>query len=294
MKHFAKFGIAILVSFWVIQCALKGICVTLLQRSEEPLARMYTGNIKANLVVIGNSRALRLFDDSTLERELALKPANLSVQGASTVMSLAILADYLERQPKPDIIIHEITDLIYANRAVHTLKMYSPHSDRLYALLYAEDKRAALSGVVFKTLNYNNASFRGIASFLPWGKRSHLLTGEMLASEVDASDASPTEYPSLEQNLQALIAIRKLCERHGVRYLPVVAPIHSSRCGLIVNFNEWVLQAQGVLGPGHPLADYSRHSVFKDRALFYDPTHINRKGVEIFLKIIMDDGYLGK
>jgi hypothetical protein len=255
---------------------------------------MYTGKIKADLVVIGNSRALKLFDDSALERELALKPANLSVQGASTVMSLAILADYLERQPKPSIIIHEITDLTFANHAVCTLKMYSPHSGRLYALLYAEDKRAALSGVVFKTLNYNNESFRGIAARLPWGKRSYLLTGEMLASEADASDAPPTEYLSLEQNLQALIAIRKLCERHGVRYLPVVAPIHSSRSGRVVNFNEWVVQAQGVLGSGHSLADYSRHHVFKDRALFADPTHINRKGVEIFLKIIMDDGCLGK
>ena len=264
-------------------------------RSEEPVAQLYFGKLNAEILVLGNSRGLRLFSDSAFEDNLGMSSANLSVQSASTEISLMILKDYLDRNQKPRIVIHEITDLIRNNDAVRTLRVYASSSPRLRTIQYQMEPKWAIFGEVFPTLDYNNQEFREWSAQVIRGKPSYLYETEMpldLVSEVNTS--FPIQYISTAENLNALAEIHSICEKHQIKYIPVVAPLFPGYRRNIANFDDWIDEVELILGSDCSMADYSDHEAFVERELYADHIHINRRGVTIFFDLIRTDDRLRK
>ena len=264
-------------------------------RSEEPVAQLYFGELNTEILVLGNSRGLRLFSDSAFEDNLGMSSANLCVQSASTEISLIILKDYLDRNQKPRIVIHEITDLIRKNDAVRILRVYASSSPRLRTIQDQVEPKWAIFGDVFPALDFNNQEFREWSAQVIRGKPSYLYETEMptdMVSEVSIS--FPIQYNSTVENLKALAEIHSICEKHQIKYIPVVAPLFPGHRRNIANFDDWIDEVELTLGSDCSSANYSDHEAFAERELYADHTHINRRGVTIFFNLIRTDDRLRK
>ena len=295
MMYWMKYAVSGFMGFWVFQFLIKAACVYWLSQSEEPIAQLYFGRQNAEVLVVGNSRALRLFSDSAFKDNLGMSSANLSVQSGSTKISLTILNDYLERHSKPKVIIHEITDLIRKDGAVQTLRVYAGASPRLRAIQCQVESKWAIGGKILPTLDFNSQEFREWAAQVVRGKPSYLLETEM-SSEIGegVSQMGFAQYNSTKDNLDALTEIKDLCEKLGIQYIPVVAPLFPSYLEKISNFDEWINKAKMELGDDCPVADYSSHKALAKPELYADHTHINRRGVKVFFELIRKDVRLGQ
>ena len=295
MMYWMKYAVSWFMGFWVFQFLITAACVYCLSQSEEPIAQLYFGRPNAEVLVVGNSRALRLFSDTAFKDNLGMSSANLSVQSGSTKISLTILNDYLERHSKPKVIIHEITDLIREDGAVQTLRVYAGASSRLRAIQCQVESKWAIGGEILPTLDFNSQEFREWAAQVVRGRPCYLLETEM-SSEIGegVSKMSSVQYNSTKDNLDALTEIKDLCEKLGIQYIPVVAPLFPSYLEKISNFDEWINKAKMELGDDCSVADYSDHKALSKPELYADHTHINRRGVKVFFELIRKDIRLGQ
>jgi hypothetical protein len=251
--------------------------------SDEPLARLYTGRGEAEIVILGNSRALRLFDDRALAEATGMTVANLAVQSASTRLSAAVLADHLERYGPARIVIHELTDLIRGDDAVTQVEMYTTASARLGDLHRALNAPRALAGRALHAVTFNNQAFREQALQTLTGMPKRVFEGRIPETDLAALAADPPDirYRSLAPNRAALAKIAAAARQAGGVYVPIIAPILPVYRAQIGALDDWRASVAADLGPGVEILDFA--TLFADAGRFKDQVHLNREGVDAFL-----------
>lgn len=260
--------------------------------------RAMAGEVNAQIVISGSSRALVHYDPRIIERVTGKTAYNLGRNGSHTDMQVAVLKAYLRHNRKPELVIHNL-DL---HSFVPTEQLYDPaqylpylrepdlyeavhriHSDAWkwrYLPLYGyavEDMRFTWMHGIAATLGVHPREDH----FQGFNPREQKWTGDF--EQFKRQNSGGFRIAITAAGEKALQELATTCAQHGVRIVFVYAPEYGEVQELTANRREIMERFERVArDAGADFWDYSASSFVRQRELFYNSQHLNRLGAEVF------------
>jgi hypothetical protein len=261
--------------------------------------KVMRGQVNADLLICGSSRALVHYDPEILGQALGRRAFNLGRDGTLPDLQLAFLRAYLRHNKKPELVIQNL-DLTSLNRTTH---IYQP----AYYLPYLNDEdiwRALVSiqPSIWKKVRYiplygfnaDDMQFTPITAlggllrlgppedghlgFQPkhvrWNQDFERF--KLAYPEGDWSSVDP-------HGVEVLDELIRLCERDGIRILLVYSPEYYENYPLIRNRQAIMAQFHALAARhGVTFLDYSGTRITRDKRYFYNSQHLNAEGARLF------------
>ncbi len=260
--------------------------------------RIVTGQVNAEIVICGSSRALTHYDPRIIEQATGRSTFNIGLNGSQTDMQLARLQAYLQHNQRPKLVIqnldpfslvtsHEIYDpaqyLPYLNEEsiyAGVRRVYPGAWKWKYLPLYGyavEDMRftwvlglEALAGIQPK-----EDHFQG---FLPrntrWTEDFERFRGK---------NPDGVRVGIEPQGVRDLAEVGEICRRSGIPLIFVYSPEYDQMQVLERNRKEIFATFREICDQfAIPLWDYSDSPISRNRANFYNSQHLNADGAAMF------------
>jgi hypothetical protein len=260
--------------------------------------RIMRGQINAQIVVSGSSRALSGFDPRVIEATTGLSAYNIGRNGSQTDMQLAGLRAYLEHNRKPEIVIQSLDSFSFeATREVYNPAQYVPYlyDEELWRPLRQinpgiwKSRYIPLYGYVVDDMSMSwILGLRALSGwsphedfFLGFNPRSLKWTDEFKSFR--AANPNGVNWPIDPEGRESLEEIVRLCQERGIQLIFVYPPEYSEMQGLTMNRNE-VFDDFRELSAKYsvPLWDYSDWRYAGDTEYFQNSQHVNEDGAEVF------------
>ena len=140
MKKILNFLIAIACAFILFDFLIGLMTSVFISKSGFRFARLYSGTqINADIVVVGNSRAVNSFNVPEISKRMRKYWYNLGYNGMGPRMVEAVLLDYLDLNKKPDLVIFEVSNLWQDINPIRDLRVFAKYSSRLRELDMCND-----------------------------------------------------------------------------------------------------------------------------------------------------------
>lgn len=262
----------------------------LLKQSDFRFSRLYQGNSKADVLVLGNSRAVNAFYAPEMEKVLGKEVFQLSYNGMSMEVAELLFRDYLEHNEAPDLLLLEITNLHVTNELLKDLKLYYGMSRRLRNSMAEETPILKMACDLTHLYRFNGELFLRTLFYFKKSDQSWINSGRIdpdfaASYEIPQSEKAVNLFPVNGSNWQSLLAMIEECKKEHISIVLVVSPyLPAHRLGL-EEYQSNLEAMKSVLPEGIILIDGSL--ALKDHQDFADAIHINKDGGEEFLKYLM-------
>lgn len=261
-----------------------------LKQSSFRFSKVYTGQVVADVVILGNSRGVNSFYQPDLETALNKKVFNLSYNGLRVDIARVLLEDYLLNNAKPSIVILEASML--TKSFPELVKEFKPYvkSDNQVGMKMKELYPDIYNGVlVSQVFRYNSELFLRSLYFLNKDDQAWINQGTITPElEADLQAYQGTNFDIDNSLLHDLVEIRKLCERHGILLKVVIAPYLPAYASKITNLISWKHKVDSTLN-GIKVSDYAASIPGSNN--FADWVHLNKDGSRIFLDTLLHDNF---
>jgi lysophospholipase L1-like esterase len=263
----------------------------LLDLSPQRFSRLYSGQLEGEIACLGNSRGVIDFNAPAIAKATGRPTVNLSHNGMTPKIALAIFEDYLERNKKPKLLVIEVSFVTVTTSKGGVLE-YMPfwrHSDRLVDLGRAFSRDAVIAGEVTWLYRFNSELFLRSMIYLARGQSDQGATmNASLSSELLAQTQQLEPYPLNidSQEVEALAAIVSAARAAGIEVRLVLAPYLPDFAKKITNLPE--IQAQIFAATGLKVFDFSQ--ALQDTKFFADRVHLNPAGAQEFLQRMLAAG----
>ena len=253
-------------------------CGRLLERavagSELRFSVLYRGEIDADIVVVGNSRAVASLPPTLIAERTGSTVFSIAYNGVNPELATALVADLLERNRKPELIIAEASMVASDPAPVSDFKIYSGRSKRLAALLEAHTPRLAFAARYSRLFRVNAEFFYRALYYRDRSDQGWMNRGRMSPAKLRAVTRAPAEpFAFRRENIAHLARLIEVCEGAGVELRLVVAPfLPATRERLAVD--AWLAELSAAVD--HPIEDFSH--ALDDPAQFADRIHTNELG----------------
>ena len=259
--------------------------------SSMPDAMLYSGRGKADVVILGNSRAYHHFNDKDWSQELGLGVKTYAIEAASMEYNEALLKDYINIYGPPDVVVLELSCLTWDNGQVMNMRSLSLRSEHISKLLKEEYPKAYYIGKVLNLFNYNSTSFLNVLHKIFVTYKQPILSGQVDLGSVDKLiSAEPKKYfLNKGHNLESLKNIQKMSQLNGFDLHLIVAPFMKELINSQDGYEDWVKSLKEEYVNDAVILDYGKRII--DNSYFKDLTHLNESGVKELHKLLRDDGY---
>lgn len=294
-RRLCLYLIAISCAFFALDRASGFVLQQLVKESGVRFSKLYRGGQNADIVVLGNSRAVNAFFAPELEKQLDQSVFHLGFNGMSTEICEAILLDYLEYNETPDLVILEIINLSVSNDLLKDLKLYAGMSDRIRVLTERDDPRLNMVCSIANLYRYNCELFLRSLYYIGKSDQTWINSGNIdpeFASTYRpaAEDQAKNIYPVSGNNWEALLRIIEMCEEIGVDLKLVASPYLPELRDNLNSYDMWRDRFTSELPNPDMFYDYTQK--LRDFSYFADPLHMNRKGGSELLQIMIKDQVL--
>jgi hypothetical protein len=293
--------------------ALLGVCMVLLNTLLDSATRRVTtgdigvwnrivrGDINAQVLVSGSSRAQTHYDPRLMSRQLGLSAFNIGLNGSQTDMQLARLKTYLRHNHAPRLLIHNLD--AFAFQVSHG-EVYDP--GQYVAYLDEPDLRVALSRVspdLWKSqylplYGYAATDLRlgwllGLRERLFGAKSDHLVNGFAPRTNVwtgdferfRAANTSGVHVAIKPEGVHAVEELLSLCKSQGIQVVLVYSPEYREMQKMTSNREEIFARFDAISRRfGATFIDYSDSPISAHRDYFYNSQHLNATGAEAFTR----------
>jgi hypothetical protein len=261
----------------------------LLDQSKNRFVRLYNGGETNSIVIIGNSRADRHFPPSLLAAISGKSVLNLGLGSVTTLVSETLLADFIEHNGPPALVIVEPTNLAVENTGVSDLRLFATYSDRLRAIIKQQTPRLYWAGELSHLFRFNNPMLVRVLKNIRRAPGDRLLhatiTPELLAR---LEGEKPKPMINQLENEAALSRIVRLSKQHGFPLHMVIAPYLPGNGP--PNVDAWINQLRVRYGARVAIWNYA--NAIDGVEYFTDRLHLNAGGVARLLKLMQTDGAL--
>lgn len=293
LKRFIVYLLSVLAIFVLIDRAFAVLLARIVEASGIRFSKMYAGGQAADLLILGNSRAVNAFYAPNIEKELGVEAFNLAYNGMSVEVSEALLVDYLEHNEKPDLVVFEITNLHVNNDLLLDLKLYQSFSDRLTQLIRQNEKMLAIACTVSHMYRYNSELFLRALYYMSKSDQAWINSGsidEQYASVYHPSEADQSENMLNVEgpNWEALMRIISICEASEIELGLVITPYLRNHIENLHAYPNWVTAFEAKLPDVVEFYDFSNE--LAESESFADPLHINRIGSEALFDVMISHG----
>jgi hypothetical protein len=267
--------------------------------------RLMNGDIDAEVLVTGSSRALNGFDPRIIHDVTGARAYNIGINGSQTDMQVAVLKAYLRHNPKPALIVHSLDSFSFvtSRSGVWFPGQYLPYlkEQGIYDGLRAVDREAwkarylPLYGYAVEDMNFTwLTGLKALLGRFPAEDRylgfqpRDAAWSEEFAHFKDAA-ASGVRFPIEPQGVRDLEELLATCRAQGIRVLLVYSPVYVEMQRLERNRDEIFGLFGDLAGRyGAPLWDYSGSAVSRDRGNFVNSQHLNASGAAAFSRQFAD------
>ncbi len=260
--------------------------------------RIVDGQINADIVISGSSRAQTHYDPRIIAQATGLSTYNIGRNGSQTDLQLAVLKTYLQHNRKPKLVIqnldsfsfvtsHEIYDpaqyIPYLSEApiYEAVKKVYPNAWKwkyfpLYAYVVTDMRFAWLTGIK-RWLGVNPREDH-ISGFTP---RYTQWTGDFEAYREQNTQGVAFEIE--DQGVRDLTELAALCRNEGIPLLLVYSPVYYEMQQLERNRVEIFSHYMQIAAKFEAsVFDFSDSPYGRNRDYFYNSQHLNAEGARVF------------
>jgi lysophospholipase L1-like esterase len=291
-RLFASFVILVVLLFSADRFGSYALDLVVKQ-SGFRFSELYAGGNSAEIVILGNSRAVNAFYAPDLEKKLGRSVFHLGYNGMSTELCEAIIFDYLDHNKKPSLIILEVTNLGVSNDLIKDIKLYAGLSTRLRSLIQREDPQLNRACAFTHLDRYNSELFLRTLFYTGKSDQAWINSGNIdpdfaINFVPSEEEQSQNLYPITGSNWKALQRLVVKCAAEGIELRLVASPYLPAFRNNLALYDSWVDTFHASLPEADLFYDYTQS--LTDSEYFADTLHINRKGSRALLDAMIQDG----
>jgi len=265
---------------------------------------IYSGNIDANIVINGSSRAWVHVSPYILDSILITNSYNLGIDGYNFHMQYCKYREYMQFNTGPELVIQTLdittlqkrTDLynlnqflpyIYKSRIREFTRQYKGFSFFDYYIpFYRYHNLSEIINTGFKEFFGNtgldNGKFKGYL-----GMNSEW-NGTF--DEYKKANLNGVKIDLHSESIELMDTFLSECKKESINVILVYPPEFIENQYLTKNRTE-IINLYSKFAEKYKLVflDYSNNDLSYKKELFYNSQHLNKKGAELFTKILADD-----
>ena len=284
--HIVYFAIALLVVLTLVD----GVITYLYHQKDTRKYAVWNDilhkDINADVLIMGNSRAWCMYSTQIIDSVLHVNSYNIGMDGSCfnrQKMRYDIYRHYQRR--KPDLIIQNVEFFTLGHNSGYEREQFMPYMMYPYfrsrvmqeesfsfAELHIPMYRYFMSNVYDDYNQFDYRLYKGFyAADREWDSSSSLEEIEPYNAVVDSATLHQFEEYIVQTKLE------------NIRLVLVVAPIYNEATKVVLN-NDEICRMYSDLSKryGITLLDYTNIPLCDDTSFFYNGTHLNRRGAEIF------------
>ncbi len=280
---------AVLIAFFVVDRVLASLLQNWVENSQFRYSRLYKGTAESDILLIGNSRGLMFFQP-IVEELTGKKTFNISYNGMPSDLATVLTEDYLEKYPKPSLVLVDITLCDRHNpELIASFHPYRKYSFRLEQLIKKTKPNAYYAGHLSKLFRFNNEIFQRAMVYANKPDTDWLMDrviNQNLKERVGEEQEVVYQTPEdLFQKLKGLVAV---LEAHQIPFKLLVNPYYPPYIQRMKSYSGWLKEMSNRLG--YEILDYSE--AIQQADFFGDYLHLNKQGAAVYMKKLLEDGVL--
>lgn len=256
------------------------------EKSQFRYSRLYNGEARAGILLVGNSRGLSFYQPY-IEEVTGKKTFNLSYNGLPMDLAKVLVLDYLDHYPPPQKMVIDITNCDRVNdQLMAGFLTYSNQSFRLDTLIHSRLPKVWWGGKVSALFCLNNEVFQRALFHRTQSDENWLrdfVLPEKLAAEAGKEPYDLEIHPHLIEQLKETVSA---AHAKSVNVELVIGPYFP---GFVVK-NLDSLKTAVEQATGLPVRDYRQ--ALSDPTGFSDFRHLNKKGSAAYIDLMRKDGVL--
>jgi hypothetical protein len=258
---------------------------------------IYSGEIDADLLIMGSSRAWRQVDPEIIDKNLGVNSFNMGIDGYHIPMQLTKYQIYKEHNILPSEIVYVVDhfsmdkredlfnkyqfapyflDTLLTNRLKEYEGFKWQHFNAQY-FQYSGGKEICLAGI---------AQFLGLKKFQSNKYKGFRAKDQAWEKEFDLELAENPKGKRAGIKVEVVREFQAFLKNEtikGTKVTVVYAPDYLAFQDYIINRDSIMnIYRSTCESLNIDFLDYSKHDLCKDKAYFYNPTHLNLKGAKIF------------
>jgi len=262
----------------------------LLLESHSRLSELYSGRLKSEVLLFGNSRALQGFDAPLVARTIGAGCFNLGYNGLTGEQVEILAKDALEQVPGVRLMVVEVSCFLErAPLETSDLKSYSPYSRRLQQYMYLHSPHRFWACKLSWLYRLNSEIFFRSLAYLTHSDQSHGMA-QTITPEVKSMPVGKPLYPSEigEGGCDALRHLLDVAEKNHVPVQLVLAPYHPTFLPAFADISGLMSDIERKLG--HKVTNYAGR--LSEDGVFADRLHLNLNGKDRFTRLLISDGII--
>lgn len=256
---------------------------------------IYNRNIHDSLIIIGNSRARGQVSPFIIEDKTGISSYNMGMDGQNFELQYLRWKEY-KKNHVPKYVI-SIVDIFFLseNKGIYNAEQFLP-----YTLLNKEYDKYILGKNYFEYLDLKIPLIRY------YGKYQSILVGLKSMNKKDNNhqlikgyypeeaswkprSISPYHVKIDEKIKNIYLDFIKECTRENIKVIMVYPPEHFTSKGIILNKPEIITILKEIAVQNKlEFIDFSSWALNKDTTIFYNVTHLNKKGAVLFSNMLGD------
>lgn len=261
--------------------------------------RIVDGEVNADIVISGSSRALAHYDPRIIHELMGLTAFNIGLNGSQTDMQLARLKTYLRHNKRPFLLIHNLD--LFSFQTTHTgvydPGQYGPYlaEPEIYPALARinpnvwKSRFLPLYGYAAEDLQFS--WILGVMGFFGWNPpEDHFLGFRPRDSawtddfeRFKAMNPNGIRFEIEADGVNEMEKLLRLCKEQGIKVFLVYSPEYLEMQSLTTNRAQVFARFDELSDRfGAPIFDYSGSPISARRKNFINSQHMNADGARTF------------
>lgn len=264
------------------------------------------GEINAEVLVLGNSRAMVQYDPAILEAKLNMSCYVLGFDGTEINMLMAIYKTYLLHNTPPKYLILNVDMGTLGDKEdLYEKIQYLPYIDegplyqgmRKIDPLVWQDRYFPL----YKYRSFYPMVFRGLLSFFNLSsvecelnnngfiRRDLVWDGSFDKMKIELNGKILYKPFRIIQSYRTIAELNDLCKKSGTQLILVYAPQYIGLSEMMPQMDSLVKHAQSFQNPlGYWFYNFTNDSLCDNKLYFYNSMHLNALGSKLFSNQMAD------
>lgn len=249
-------------------------------------------SIETNVLIMGNSRAWCQYSPKIIDSALGTCTYNIGIDGSCFNRQIARYEIYRHYQKSlPKYIIQNVEFFTLGHTQGYEREQFMPYLMYLYFRERISDEEPLSFGELYITMYryYMNNVYDEYTKFDFAVERGYF--GEDI--DWDGSKTQETKPYNAEINTNTLNLFVRYIENvqsEGINLIFVLVPLYKDTFGKVLNINEIHSIYYGLAKKYDiPILDYSNCWLSQDTSYFYNASHMNKTGSELFTKQLCHD-----
>ncbi len=263
---------------------------------------LFNGNIKADLLILGSSRAEFHISPKIMDSTLHLDSYNLGLSAWHFDMQYARFKLYLAHNPKPKYIIQNVDVYGFSKRAdVVSREQFLPYINETILQETTRGHKGEFDIYqqyipLYKYKNQQALAWEGICNFVNQtalydtttkykGYRGNDYEWNKDFERFKKRYPKGARYSFNKEILKQFNEFLAFCEKENIKVVLLYAPEYYEVQPLYKNKNQMMKMCEEASKRFHCyFLDYSKDTLCYQKKYFYNSQHLNKKGAEIFSK----------